>query len=134
MIERLITMIYGVALLAFCMLAGSFIGNVLGALIGLNTDVGGVGFAMLLLLIIMNSEKVRKILPQKSVEGLTFWKEMYIPITIAMCASQNVYKAISGGALAIIAGLAAVAVAFLMLPLLNLIVNKVSKNNKKEEK
>lgn len=116
------------------MLAGSFIGNVLGALIGLNTDVGGVGFAMILLLIIMNSEKIRKILPQRSVEGLTFWKEMYIPITIAMCASQNVYKAISGGALAIVAGLAAVAIAFLMLPLLNLIVNKVSKNNKKEEK
>ena len=61
-------------------------------------------------------------------------KEMYIPITIAMCASQNVYKAISGGALAIVAGLAAVAVAFLMLPLLNLLFNKVSKNNKKEEK
>lgn len=127
-------MIYGVALLAFCMLAGSFIGNVLGSLIGLNTDVGGVGFAMLLLLIIMNSEKITKKLPKKSIEGLTFWKEMYIPITIAMCASQNVYKAISGGALAIVAGLAAVAVAFLMLPLLNLIVTKISNNKKKEEK
>lgn len=127
-------MIYGVALLAFCMLAGSFIGNVLGALIGLNTDVGGVGFAMILLLIIMNSEKITKKLPKKSFEGLAFWKEMYIPITIAMCASQNVYKAISGGALAIVAGLATVAVAFLMLPLLNLLFNKVSKNNKKEEK
>lgn len=127
-------MIYGVAILAACMLAGSFVGNLLGALIGLNTDVGGVGFSMLLLLIVMNSEKITKKFPAKTTEGLAFWKEMYIPITIAMCASQNVYKAISGGALAIVAGLVAVAVAFLMLPLLNLIFNKVSKSNKKEEK
>ncbi len=50
-------MIYGVALLAGCMLVGSFIGNVLGALIGLNSDVGGVGFAMLLLILVTNSKK-----------------------------------------------------------------------------
>lgn len=126
-------MIYGVALLAFCMLAGSFIGNVLGSLIGLNTDVGGVGFAMLLLLLIMNSKKLAQRLPHKSREGLTFWKEMYIPITIAMCASQNVYSAISGGALAIIAGLAAVALAFAALPLMNFLVNKTKKNKEGEQ-
>ena len=44
-------MIYGVALLAGCMFVGSFLGNVLGLLTGLNSDIGGVGFAMILLLL-----------------------------------------------------------------------------------
>ena len=125
-------MIFGVALLAACMLVGSFIGNVLGYLIGLNSDVGGVGFAMLLLLFAVNSEKISKRLPKGSSEGLTFWKEMFIPIIIAMSASQNVYHAISSGAIAIVAGLAAVAAAFVLLPLLNLI-SKNSTSNKAEK-
>lgn len=112
-------MIYGVALLSACMLVGSFIGNVIGALIGLNSDVGGVGFAMLLLLFATNSKKIAPKLPKGSAEGLTFWKEMFIPIIIAMSASQNVYHAISSGAIAVVAGLAAVAVAFILLLLLN---------------
>lgn len=118
-------MIFGVALLAACMLIGSFIGNVLGYIIGLNSDVGGVGFAMLLLLFAVNSEKISKKLPKGSSEGLTFWKEMFLPIIIAMSTSQNVYHAISSGAIAIVAGLAAVAASFALLPVLSLI----SKNN-----
>ena len=55
-------MIYGVALLAGCMFIGSFIGNILGILTGLNSDIGGVGFAMLLLLFVTNSKKINKIL------------------------------------------------------------------------
>ena len=35
-------MIYGVALLSFCMIAGSFVGNLIGMLIRLNSDVGGI--------------------------------------------------------------------------------------------
>ncbi len=42
--------IYGVALLAFCFLAGKLTGTLLGVLIGIDGDVGGVGFAMLLLI------------------------------------------------------------------------------------
>lgn len=42
--------IYGVALLAFCFLTGNYIGDILGALLGVKANVGGVGFAMLLLL------------------------------------------------------------------------------------
>ena len=112
-------MIYGVALLAACMFTGSFIGNTLGSLIGLNSDVGGVGFAMLLLLLITNSKKISSKLPKGSKEGLDFWKEMFIPVIIAMSASQNVYHAISSGALAIIAGLAVVVAAFALLMLTN---------------
>ena len=127
-------MIFGVALLAGCMLVGSFVGNVLGYLIGLNSDVGGVGFAMLLLLILVNSEKVSSKLPKGSSEGITFWKEMFIPIIIAMTAAQNVYHAISSGALAIVAGLAAVAAAFALVPVLSRMSKKTAdKNEQKEE-
>jgi len=34
--------IYGTALLAFCHLAGLFLGDLLGAAIGVKTNVGGV--------------------------------------------------------------------------------------------
>lgn len=126
-------MIFGVALLAGCMLVGSFIGNVLGYLIGLNSDVGGVGFAMLLLLIIVNSEKISSKLPKGSAEGLTFWKEMFIPIIIAMTSAQNVYHAMSSGALAIVAGLVAVAAAFALVPVISLLTKNKDAGEKEEQ-
>ena len=43
--------IYGVALLSICTLLGLLVGDVLGAVIGVKANVGGVGFAMLLLLV-----------------------------------------------------------------------------------
>lgn len=46
--------IYGVALLAFCYLTGVFLGDILGALLGVKANVGGVGFAMLFLIILSN--------------------------------------------------------------------------------
>ena len=42
--------IYGVALLAFCMLMGVFLGDLLGQLLGVQANVGGVDIAMLLLI------------------------------------------------------------------------------------
>ena len=44
--------IYGVALLAGCYMAGNVIGDILGALLGVKANIGGVGFAMLFLIII----------------------------------------------------------------------------------
>ena len=43
--------IYGVSLLAACFLIGKFLGNLLGELININTDVGGVGFSMIILIV-----------------------------------------------------------------------------------
>ena len=63
--KRRAIMIYGVALLAGCMFVGSFVGNLLGLLTGLNSDIGGVGFAMILLLLVTNSPKINKLLPEK---------------------------------------------------------------------
>lgn len=112
-------MIYGVALLAGCMFAGSFIGNLLGLLTGLNSDIGGVGFAMILLLLVTNSPKMTKLLPEAYTKGISFWKEMYIPVTIAMSASQNVVSALNGGLLALVAGIGVVLIMLLLIPLFN---------------
>ncbi len=117
-------MIYGVATLSICMMAGSFIGNLLGLLTGINSDVGGVGFAMFLLMIVSNSKWFDKRVNSSFNAGIDFWKGMYIPIVIAMSASQNVFNALSAGSLAIFAGLLAVAFGFALLPVLNRMSNK----------
>ena len=110
--------IYGVALLSFCMLIGVFIGDILGDLIGVQANVGGVGIAMLLLIILANLSHHRFRLNPITETGIGFWSAMYIPIVVAMAAKQNVVAAVSSGWLAIIAGVAAVAASFAMIPVL----------------
>ena len=124
-------MIFGVALLAACFLIGSFLGNLLGLVTGVNSDVGGVGFAMLLLLLATNSKMVNRLMPKGYEKGIDFWKEMFIPVIIAMSASQNVVSALSGGWLALAAGVGAVVAAFGMLVLLNKLSSK--KDDKQED-
>ena len=126
-------MIYGVALLAGCMFAGSFLGNLLGLLTGLNSDIGGVGFSMLLLLLATNSKKINKILPVGYTKGIDFWKEMFIPVIIAMSASQNVVSAIDGGILALVAGIGTVVVMLMLIPVFNKFTSKTVKPEDKEE-
>ena len=121
-------MIYGVALLAACMYVGSFLGNLLGLLTGLNSDIGGVGFAMLILLLVTNSPKLTKLLPENYTKGINFWKEMYIPVTIAMSASQNVVSALNGGLLALVAGVGIVLVMLSLIPLFNKFTSKATSN------
>lgn len=111
--------IYGVALLSFCMLVGVFLGDVLGDLIGVQANVGGVGIAMLLLIILSNLSHSKFSLGDPTEKGIGFWSAMYIPIVVAMAAKQNVIAAVSSGWLAIIAGVAAVAVSFAMIPILS---------------
>jgi len=109
--------IYGVALLAFCTLCGVFLGDILGARRGVQANVGGVGIAMLLLIILssMSSQKLHLGIDTKS--GIGFWSAMYIPIVVAMAARQNVIAALSSGWVAIVAGVAAVALSFALIPL-----------------
>jgi len=111
--------IYGVALLSFCMLAGVFVGDVLGELIGVQANVGGVGFAMLLLIVLSNLSSRRFKLKPMTESGIGFWSAMYIPIVVAMAARQDVIAALSSGWMAIIAGVAAVAASFAMIPVLD---------------
>jgi malonate transporter MadL subunit len=110
--------IYGVALLAFCMLLGVFIGDLLGALIGVQANVGGVGIAMLFLIVLSNLSSQKLKLNPITETGIGFWSALYIPIVVAMAARQNVVAAVSSGWLAIIAGVAAVAASFAMIPVL----------------
>ena len=110
--------VYGVALLSVCMLVGVFVGDLLGVLIGVQANVGGVGIAMLLLIIITNLSSQRFKLGSITEKGIGFWSAMYIPIVVAMAAKQNVIAAVSSGWMAIIAGVAAVAASFAMIPLL----------------
>ncbi|MCD5995060.1 malonate transporter subunit MadL [Pseudomonas sp. CDFA 602] len=110
--------IYGVALLAFCTLVGIFIGEVLGKLIGVPANVGGVGIAMLLLIGLGSYLSNRGLLKGKTEQGVEFWSAIYIPIVVAMAAQQNVYGALKGGPMAILAGTLAVAIAFAMVPVL----------------
>jgi len=111
--------IYGVALLSFCMLVGVFAGDLLGDLIGVQANVGGVGIAMLLLIILSNLSHKKFTLGKPTEKGIGFWSAMYIPIVVAMAAKQNVIAAISSGWMAIIAGVAAVVVSFAMIPVLS---------------
>jgi malonate transporter MadL subunit len=111
--------IYGVALLSFCLLSGVFLGDVLGSILGIDANVGGVGIAMLLLILLVEYLKKKDKLNNQTREGLSFWSAMYIPIVIAMSAQQNVVAALDGGPLALTAGVAAVFISWAFVPLLS---------------
>ncbi|MEM7079079.1 MAG: malonate transporter subunit MadL [Pseudomonadota bacterium] len=110
--------VYGVALLAFCYLVGIYLGGLLGNLLGVDANVGGVGIAMLLLIGLAAWSPVKVQLEPITATGITFWSAMYIPIVIAMAAKQNVLGALSGGWMALLAGTLAVVASFLMIPVL----------------
>ncbi|MFC5476276.1 malonate transporter subunit MadL [Paraherbaspirillum soli] len=107
--------IYGVALLAICTLLGLFVGDLLGVALGVKANVGGVGFAMLLLILIADRLQRTQLLPA-SIPGIGFWTAMYIPIVVAMAAQQNVVAALKGGPAAVLAGVLAVVVSFALIP------------------
>ena len=123
--------IYGVSLLAFCFLFGKIIGTYLGSLIGLSGDVGGVGFSMFLLVYINSYLKKKNINTSKSENGIIFWSTMYIPIVIAMSASQNVKAALTGGILAVMVGVTVTFFAFILVPIISKRVNHSNKSNLK---
>ena len=96
--------IYGVALLSGCLVLGQYIGELLGVAIGVQANVGGVGIAMLLLVLACSSSKFKLLTEGASGNGIKFWSAMYIPIVVAMAARQNVVAAVDGGLLALLAG------------------------------
>jgi malonate transporter MadL subunit len=89
--------IYGVALLAICTLLGALLGDVLGAGLGVKTNVGGVGIAMILLMAARVWLMRKGALTHGLKLGIEFWAALYIPIVVAMAATQNVVAAVSGG-------------------------------------
>ena len=111
--------VYGVALLSCCLIAGMLIGEALGVLLGVEANVGGVGIAMLFLVLASNSDYFKTLTEGAAGAGIQFWSAMYIPIVVAMAARQNVAAAVDGGLLALIAGVAAVVVSFALVPVIS---------------
>jgi malonate transporter MadL subunit len=107
----------GVALLAGCFIVGQLIGETLGRLLGIEANVGGVGFAMLLLIIFQNELEKRDLFHIEMGEGILFWSKLYIPIIVAMSAIQNVRVAFNNGMLAVLAGIIPVGICLLFMPL-----------------
>jgi len=120
--------IYGVALLAGCFLLGKLLGSWLGNLMGIDGDVGGVGFAMLLLMLSSLYLRKKKWLLPESERGIWFWSSIYIPVVVAMAATQNVKAAFSGGWVAVVAGLGVTILSLFLVPL----VAKIGKRSPKE--
>lgn len=111
--------IYGLGLLAACFLAGQLIGEVLGRLIGIDANVGGVGFAMILLILANDKLQRKDLMPAATQQGILFWSAMYIPVIVAMSATQNVVGAFSGGLMAVVAGTIPTAAMFFLIPVLS---------------
>lgn len=116
--------IYGVALLSFCYFTGNLIGDILGALVGLDSNVGGTGFAMLLLILISDHMLGKGTLSAKAQAGVEFWNGMFLPVIVAMCAIQNVKGAISAGATAFVGGIVTTLLCMCFIPVISRIGGK----------
>jgi malonate transporter MadL subunit len=111
--------IYGTALLAICHLLGIFLGDLLGQALGVKTNVGGVGIAMLLLIFARLYMHKREILPKLTELGVEYWGALYIPVVVAMAAQQDMVAALRGGPVAVLGAFAAVAVCACVIAALN---------------
>lgn len=110
--------LYGTSALAICMLIGMLIGDLLGLAVGVEANVGGVGFAMLLLIFVVSWLRKKELLPKPTEQGLLFWSGMYIPIVVAMASTQNMVDAVSGGPMALLAGILAIVAGGALVPLI----------------
>lgn len=111
--------IYGVAFLSVCLLVGLFVGDLLGVLIGVQANVGGVGIAMIIMILLSDRLRNAGRLSPLTEQGVLFWSAIYIPVVVAMAARQNVLGALEGGPAAILAGAGAVLVCLLLVPVLS---------------
>ena len=117
-------LIRGVALLAACYVTGQLIGETLGRLLQINANVGGVGFAMLLLILSQNWLEQRGRFHPEMEEGVLFWSKMYIPVIVAMSATQNAKLALSSGLVALLAGIIPVLLCLATMPLISKLNSK----------
>jgi malonate transporter MadL subunit len=116
--------IYGVGILAASFLIGHILGDCLGKIFHLTGNLGGVGFAMLILVIGNDYFKRKNSMPVETENGILFWSTMYIPVVVAMSATQNVKAALSGGWVAILVGIFASISCYLLIPVLSKLSKK----------
>lgn len=111
-------LIYGVAVLAGCYIAGQVTGEILGRLLHIDANVGGVGFAMLYLILVNQWMQKRNLFTPEMEKGILFWSQLYIPVIVAMSAIQNVKAALSSGLIAVLAGIVPTVICFMLIPLI----------------
>jgi len=109
-------LIFGFAILSLFYIAGKTLGIFLGSLAGV-TDIGGVAFAMLFLVLTTNSRGWKRV-SEDTKHGIEIASALYLPVIVAMVFQSDVYGAFASGPLALIAGLLAL---FTSLLLVNLI-------------
>jgi malonate transporter MadL subunit len=117
-------LIKGVALLSGCYILGQLLGETLGRLLNIDANVGGVGFAMILLIFSQNWLEKKGEFHAEMESGILYWSKMYIPVIVAMSAIQNVRVALSSGLIAVLAGFIPVTVCLLMLPIISKLAPK----------
>ena len=111
--------VYGTMLLALCHLLGIFLGDLLGLALGVKSNVGGVGIAMLLLITARMFLARRNWLPKLTQFGVEYWGAMYIPVVVAMASTQDTVSALRGGPVALLSALAAVVVCGCTIAIIN---------------
>ena len=111
--------IYGTALLAVCHMLGIVCGDLLGRAMGLKTNVGGVGIAMLLLIVTRVWLHKHGRLCATSESGVSYWGAIYIPVVVAMAMQQNVVAALRGGPMALLAAAGSVVVCGCFISFIN---------------
>ena len=95
------------------------IGDLLGHALGMKTNVGGVGIAMLLLIVLrMWLHKYGRFCAT-SESGVNYWGAIYIPVVVAMAMQQNVVAALHGGPMALLAAAASVVVCGCFISFIN---------------
>ena len=116
--------ILGTALLAGCYLVGTMLGDILGSLIGVKANVGGVGIAMMLLIASQHVLRKRGLLKLDTEKGIIFWALMYIPVVVAMAATQNVIVAAKSGPIALLSAAGAFATCVLFISAINRVIER----------
>lgn len=109
--------IYGTALLSICLLLGMALGELVGRLVGIDANIGGVGFAMVLLILSTDWLRGRGKLKPETEGGVLFWSAIYIPIIVAMAASLNVRAAFHGGVIVLVVAVVTVGACMALVPL-----------------
>ena len=118
--------ILGTALLSVCFLLGVTLGDILGKLIGVKANVGGVGIAMLLLIFARLTLGKRELLAPATLNGVHYWGAMYIPVVVAMAATQNTLAALRGGRIALLAAVGSVALCVVTISVINRLTRDAS--------
>ena len=112
--------VYGFGLIGAFMFAGCLLGNLLGNALGLGSDVGGVGFSMVFLILFQIwLEKKGKTLNKATEGGIQFLSGLSSPVVVAMSMNQDVFSALAHGLVPVLSGALAVVISLLAIPLIH---------------